>query len=82
MLIANCILFTGETSHRLQSHNEYGFLLKKSGGNGATDTVFWISNDVSSGFQSQSGQCYSYSAEVYVMYIPQDSPLLCHLLTS
>ena len=47
--------------------------------------LFWISGDVSSGFQSQSGFClirYFFFAEANVMYIPQDSPLVLHLLTS
>ena len=34
---------------------------------GATDTLFWTSGDVSSGFQSQSGQPYSSLAEAYVL---------------
>ena len=37
---------------------------------GATDNQFWTSGDVSSGFQSQSGQPYSNFAEVYVLHIP------------
>ena len=50
---------------------------------GATGTLFWISGDVSSGFQSQSGFCLiRYFAEANVMYIPQDSPLVLHLPTS
>ena len=36
--------------------------------------LFWISDDVSSGFQSQSQFCLiHFFAEVNVMYIPQDS---------
>ena len=31
--------------------------------------LFWISGDVSSGFQSQSGQHYLNLTEVYVVYI-------------
>ena len=38
---------------------------------GSTDTLFWTS-----GFQSQSGQPYSCLAELYVMYVPRDSPLV------
>ena len=36
----------------------------------ATDTLFWTSSDVSSGFQSQSGQRYSHLVEAYVLHIP------------
>ena len=36
--------------------------------------LFWTSGDVSSGFQSQSGQPYSHMAEAYVLHIPWDSP--------
>ena len=42
----------------------------------------WTSGDVSSGFQSQSGQPYLHLAEVYVIYVLRDSPLVWHLLTS
>ena len=42
---------------------------------GATDTLFWTSGDVSSGFQSQSGQPYSHLIEAYVIYIPWDSDI-------
>ena len=31
--------------------------------------LFWTPGDVSSGFQSQSGQPYSHLAEEYVMYV-------------
>ena len=42
--------------------------------------LFWISGDVSSGFQSQSGFCLiSNFAEEYVIYVPWDSPLVRHL---
>ena len=44
--------------------------------------LFWISSDVSSLFQSQSGFCLIHIAEVNVMYIYRDSPLVLHLLTS
>ena len=44
--------------------------------------LFWISGDVSSGFQSQSGFCLIRIAEANVMYLPQDPPLVLHLLTS
>ena len=37
---------------------------------GATDTLFWTSGDVPSGFQSQSVQPYSHLVEAYVMYVP------------
>ena len=40
--------------------------------------LFWTSGDVSSGFQSQSGQPYSCLAEVYVLYVPLDSLDLPH----
>ena len=38
--------------------------------------LFWTSGDISSEFQSQCRQTYSYLAEVYMMYIPLDSPLV------
>ena len=44
--------------------------------------LFWTPGDVSSGFQSQSGQPYSNLAEVYILHIPWDSPLVWHLPTS
>ena len=45
--------------------------------------LFWLSGDVSSGFQSQSGFCLiRFFAEVNVMYIPWDPPLVLHLPTS
>ena len=44
--------------------------------------MFWTSGDVSSGFQSQSGQPYLYLAEAYMMYILWFPPLVQHLLTS
>ena len=44
--------------------------------------LFWTSGDISSGFQSQSGQIYLHFVEVYVMYISWDSSLVLHLLTS
>ena len=44
--------------------------------------LFWTSGDVSSGFQSQSGQSYLHLAEAYVLHIPWDSPLVWHLPTS
>ena len=40
---------------------------------------FWISGDVSSGFQSQSGFCLIRIAEANVMYIPWDPPLVLHV---
>ena len=40
------------------------------------------SGDVSSGFQSQSGQPYLSLTEVYMLHVPRDSPLVWHLLTS
>ena len=43
--------------------------------------LFWISGDVSSGLQSQSGWPYLYLAKAYTMYILRDSPVL-HLLIS
>ena len=46
-------------------------------------SMFWISGDISSGFQSQSGFCLiCFFAEANVMYIPQASPLVLHMLTS
>ena len=44
--------------------------------------LFWISGDVSSGFQSQHWQLYLHLAEVYVLHVPWDSPLVQHLPTS
>ena len=44
--------------------------------------LFWISGDVSSGFQSQSGFCLIRIAEANVMYIPRDPPLVLQLPTS
>ena len=45
--------------------------------------LFWISGDVSSGFQSQSLFCLICCfVEANVMYIPQDSPLVVHVPTS
>ena len=45
--------------------------------------LLWISGDVSSGFQSQSGFCLiHFFVEVNVMYIPQDPPLVLHVPTS
>ena len=44
--------------------------------------LLWTSSDISSGFQSQSGQPYSHLAEAYVLHVPWDSPLVWHLLTS
>ena len=44
--------------------------------------VFWTSGDVSSRFQSQSGQPYSHLVEVYVLYVSWESHLVQHLLTS
>ena len=42
--------------------------------------LFWISGDVSSGFQSQSGFCFiRFFVEVNVMYIPGDPPLVLHI---
>ena len=32
-------------------------------------------------FQSQNEQPYFFLAEVYMMYVPSDSPLVLHLLT-
>ena len=42
---------------------------------GATDTTIWTSGDVSSGFQSQSGQPYSRLVEAFIIlsFFP-----LCH----
>ena len=37
---------------------------------GSTNTLFRTSGDISSGFQSPSGQPYSHLAEVYVLLIP------------
>ena len=45
--------------------------------------LFWISGNISSGFQIQSGFCIiCIFVEVNVMYIPRDPPLTLHMLTS
>ena len=44
--------------------------------------LFRTSGDVSSGFQSQTGQPYSHLVEVYVLHVPRNSPMVQHLLTS
>ena len=41
--------------------------------------LFWISGNVSSGFQSQSGFCFIHIAEANVMYISWDPPLVKHI---
>ena len=43
---------------------------------GSLIPLFWTSGDVSSEFQSQSGQPYLHLVEAYMMYIPQDSSLV------
>ena len=59
------------------------FLKKVFGGHmsflGPLVPLFWISGDVSSGFQSQSGFCLIHIAEANVMYIPRGSPLVLHV---
>ena len=45
-------------------------------------TLFWISGDVFSGFQSQSGQPYSGLVEAYILHIPWNSHLVQQLPTS
>ena len=44
--------------------------------------LFWTCSDVSSGFQSQSGQTYLHLAEAYLLHIPWDWYLVQHLPTS
>ena len=44
--------------------------------------LFWTSGDVSSGFQSKSGQLYSCLAETYELHVPWDFLLVWHLPTS
>ena len=41
--------------------------------------LFWISGDVSSDFQSQSGFCLIYIVEVNAMYIPWDPTVVLHV---
>ena len=41
--------------------------------------LFWISVNISSGFQSQSGFCLIHFVEVNVMHIPRDPPLVLHI---
>ena len=43
---------------------------------GPLKPVFWPSGDVSSMFQSQSGQPYSSLVEAYLLHFPQDPPLV------
>ena len=38
--------------------------------------LFWTSGDVSSGFQSQSGQPYSFLMQAYVLCVPRDSSVI------
>ena len=53
---------------------------------GPLEPLFWISGDISSGFQSQSGLCliclFFCGGECNAMYIPQDPPLVLHIPTS
>ena len=63
------------------------FFLKVFGGHmsflGPLVPLFWISGDVSSGVQSQSGFCLiHFFVEVNVMYIPQDPPLVLRISIS
>ena len=63
------------------------FLKKVFGGHicpfwGPLVPLFWISGDIFSGFQSQSGFCLICIVKVNVMYIPQDPPLVLHVPTS
>ena len=44
--------------------------------------LFWISGEVLSGFQSQSGFCLIYTVEAKVMYIPWYLSQVLHLPTS
>ena len=53
--------------------------LKIFGGHKSFLWGHWTSGNVSSGFQSQSGQPYSSLAEAYVLHVPWDSPLVWHL---
>ena len=48
-------------------------------GGGALVLLFWISGDVSSGFQSQIGFSLIRIVEANVMYIPWDPPLVLHI---
>ena len=43
---------------------------------------FWTYGDISSGFQSQSGQPYLCLAEVYMLHVSSDSHLVQHMPTS
>ena len=43
--------------------------------------LFWTYSDIS-GFQSHSGQLYLHLVEVYMMYVPRDSPLVQQLPSS
>ena len=42
--------------------------------------LFWTFGDISSWFQSTSGQPYSCLTEAYVLHVLRDSPLVWHLL--
>ena len=46
---------------------------------GALVPLFWISGDVSPGFQSQNGFCLIRIVEANVMYISWDPPLVLHI---
>ena len=43
--------------------------------------MFLTSDDICSGFQSQSGQPYLHLAKVYMLHVPWHSPLVWHLPT-
>ena len=42
-------------------------------------SLFWISGDVSSGFENQSGFCLICITETNAMYIPWDPPLVLYI---
>ena len=77
-----------DNSHKMPFfRTTFFFFPKKFGGHesflwGHWYPCFWTSDDVSSGFQSQSGQPYLHLVEAYILHILWDSPLVWHLLTS
>ena len=46
---------------------------------GAIGALFWISGDISYGFQSQNRLCLIYIAEANVLHITWDPPLVLHI---
>ena len=71
----NCQISTsGPTNNAVQESTKLKFLEDTCPFVVPLIPLFWTSGDIYSGFQGQSGQPYLHLAEVYVMYIPLDSP--------